>query len=67
VIRVRRKYIIELERTADDHIVGVIRRDEMSEPVRFSGWIQLLSLLERPLLAVSEPVPGRDTDQRRLG
>jgi len=51
----RRRYIIELERTADDHIEGVVARDGLSEPVPFHGWIELLSLLERPLPAELEP------------
>ena len=55
VIRLRRRYIIELERTADDHIEGVVARDGLSEPVPFHGWIELLSLLERPLPAELEP------------
>ena len=42
----RTRYVIDLERTADDHVEGVLRRDGLSEPVPFSGWIELLSLLE---------------------
>jgi hypothetical protein len=63
----RNRYIIELERTADDHIVGVLRRDGLSEPQPFSGWIELLSLMQPPLLAESEPVPEPHTQQRRVG
>jgi hypothetical protein len=55
VTRLRRRYIIELERTEDDHIEGVVGRDCLSEPVPFHGWIELLSLLERPLPAELEP------------
>jgi hypothetical protein len=58
VIRLRRRYIIELERTADDHVEGVLRQDALSEPVPFSGWIELLSLLDPQPLAESEPVAG---------
>jgi hypothetical protein len=57
VIRLRRRYIVDLERTADDHIEGVVARDGLSEPVPFHGWIELLSLLERPLPAELEPGP----------
>jgi hypothetical protein len=57
VIRLRRRYIVELERTADDHIEGVVGRDGLSEAVPFHGWIELLSLLERPLPAELEAGP----------
>lgn len=58
VIRLRRRYIIELERTANDYVEGVLRRDGASETVPFSGWIELLSLLEPRILVESDPVPG---------
>jgi hypothetical protein len=58
VIGLRTRYIIDLERTADNHVEGVLRRDGLSEPVPFSGWIELLSLLEPRRLAKSEPAPG---------
>jgi hypothetical protein len=67
VIRLRTRYIIELERTADDHVEGVLLRDGLSEPVPFSGWIELLSLLDPPLLAESEAGPRQDVPQRRVG
>jgi hypothetical protein len=53
----RRRYIVELGRTADDQVEGVVGRDGLSEPVPFHGWIELLSLLERPFPAELEPGP----------
>jgi hypothetical protein len=67
VISLRTRYIIELERTADDRIVGVLRRDGLSEPLSFSGWIELLSLMQPPLLAESVPVPEPHAQQRGVG
>jgi hypothetical protein len=67
VISLRTRYLIDLERTADDRIVGVIRRDGLPEPQPFSGWIELLSLMQPPLLAESEPVPEPHAQQRRVG
>src|SRR5260370_24629728 len=57
VIRLRRRYIVELERTADDHIEGVVGRDGLSEALPFHGWIALLSPLERPPSPELEPAP----------
>ena len=59
------RYVIELERTADDHVEGVLRRDGMSESLPFSGWLELLSLLEPPRVADPEPGPGQHALERR--
>jgi hypothetical protein len=67
VISLRTRYIIELERTADDRVEGVLGHDGLSEPVPFSGWIELLSLLQPPLLAESEPGSGQNAHRRRAG
>lgn len=67
VIRLRNRYIVELERTADDHVEGVVRRDGTTEAVPFSGWLELLSLMEPPSLAAPEPGLGEDAPRRRVG
>jgi hypothetical protein len=58
VIRLRTRYIIELEQTPDDRVEGILHRDGLSESVPFSGWTELLSLLEPPPRPVSAPVSG---------
>lgn len=42
------RYVIELRRTADDRVEGVVlpEGEEVASP--FSGWLELLSLLEPP-------------------
>ena len=67
VSTVRRRYVISLERTADDRIVGIVRRDGEAEPVPFSGWQEFISLLETPPVVESEPGLGEDTQRRRAG
>jgi hypothetical protein len=61
VIRLRTRYIIELEQMPDERVEGTLHRDGLPEPVPFSGWTELLSLLEPPPRAVPEAVsmPGR--------
>jgi hypothetical protein len=63
----RKRYIVELERTEDNRVVGVLHRHGLSEPLPFSGWIELLSLFDPPVRAESEPVLGQDPDLRRVG
>jgi hypothetical protein len=63
VTRLPRRYIIELEQTPDDRVEGTLRRDGVPEVVPFSGWTELLSLLEPPPRAESEREPGRGLEQ----
>lgn len=58
-----RRYIIELEQTPDERVEGTLRRDGELEPVPFSGWTELLSLLEPPPRVASEPERGRGLEQ----
>jgi len=44
------RYVIELTRTPDDRVEGVVQRDGLTHPVGFSGWMELFSLLEPPPL-----------------
>jgi hypothetical protein len=48
------RYVIELRRTADDRVEGVVLPEggEVGSP--FSGWLELLSLLE-PAADAIEP------------
>lgn len=59
----RTRYIIELEQTPDDRVEGTLRRDGLPDPVPFSGWTELLSLLEPPPRPVPAPVSGRGDHQ----
>ena len=67
VIRLRTRFIVDLERTADDHVEGVVRRDGAAEAVPFSGWLELLSLMEPTPLPASEPGRPADAQRRRVG
>jgi hypothetical protein len=58
-----RRYIIELEQTPDDRVEGTLLRDGEQETVPFSGWTELLSLLEPPPRVASETGPGRGLDE----
>jgi len=40
------RYLIELARTDDDRVQGTVSREGVEEAVTFSGWAELLSLLE---------------------
>lgn len=63
VTRLPRRYIIELEQTPDDRVEGTLRRDGAPETVPFSGWTELLSLLEPPPRLASTPEPGRGLER----
>jgi hypothetical protein len=58
VIRLRMRYIIELDQTPDDRVEGILPCDGLPAAVPFSGSTEFLSLLESPPLAECEPVPG---------
>jgi hypothetical protein len=62
VTRLSRRYIIELEQTPDDRVEGTLHREGAPEPVPFSGWTELLSLLEPPPRVASQPEPGRGVE-----
>ena len=40
------RYLIELARTDDDRVHGTVSREGVEDAVTFSGWAELLSLLE---------------------
>ena len=61
--RLPRRYIIDLEQTPDDRVEGMLRREGAPEPVPFSGWTELLSLLEPPPRVASELEPARAHEQ----
>jgi hypothetical protein len=42
------RYVIELRRTKDDRVEGELMREGISDAAAFSGWAELLSLLEPP-------------------
>ena len=44
------RYVIDLQRTADNRIEGVLRCEGEPQPVAFSGWMELLTLIEPPPL-----------------
>jgi hypothetical protein len=44
------RYVIDLRRTADNRVEGFLRREGATQPVPFSGWIELATLLEPPPL-----------------
>ena len=49
------RFIVEL-RHSDDGVEGEVTREGATEPQRFSGWLELLRLLEPP--------QGRGTEER---
>ena len=61
--RLSRRYIIDLEQTPDDRVEGTLHREGEPEPVPFSGWTELLSLLEPPPRVAAQPEPGRGIEQ----
>jgi hypothetical protein len=48
------RYVIELTRTRDDRVEGVVIRDGLGHAVGFSGWSELMSLLEPPPLGTAD-------------
>jgi hypothetical protein len=54
------RFVIDVLRTEDDRVEGVVTRDGGETPVRFSGWLELMHVLEPA--AVDDrrhPEPGR--------
>jgi hypothetical protein len=48
------RYVVELRRTPDDRVEGVVLPEGCEVGSPFSGWLELLSLLE-PAAEASEP------------
>jgi hypothetical protein len=46
------RYVIELRRTPDDRVEGVVLTEGHEVGAPFSGWLELLSLLEPPADAI---------------
>jgi hypothetical protein len=42
------RYVVELQRTPDDRVEGVVLPEGCEVGAPFSGWLELLSLLEPP-------------------
>jgi hypothetical protein len=62
------RYVIDLRRTADNRVEGVLRREGTTQPVPFSGWIELATLLEPPPLdPAGEPRAAAEEDWRLPG
>ena len=40
------RFLVELHRTEDGGVEGVLTREETGQPQAFSGWLELLRLLE---------------------
>jgi hypothetical protein len=40
------RFLIEVLRTEDDRVEGVVTREGGETPVRFSGWLELMHVLE---------------------
>lgn len=53
------RYVIELTPTDDDRVEGVVIRDGLGHAVSFSGWTELMSLLEPPPRGAA--APGKDS------
>jgi hypothetical protein len=49
------RYIIDIDDARRDRVEGHVTRESDQVPSSFSGWLELLSLLERP-----GPGPGDD-------
>jgi hypothetical protein len=56
------RFLIDVQRTPDDRVEGVVLPEGGEVGSTFSGWMELLSLLEPPR-TVAEPVsqPGAGT------
>jgi hypothetical protein len=40
------RFVIDVLRTEDDRVEGVVTREGGETPVRFSGWLELMHVLE---------------------
>jgi hypothetical protein len=40
------RFLIDVLRTEDDRVEGVVTREGGETPVRFSGWLELMHVLE---------------------
>jgi hypothetical protein len=55
------RFVLELTPTEDGRVEGVLVREGSDEPQRFSGWLDLLRLLERSAghrNVAADPRPG---------
>lgn len=48
------RFVIELRRTEDDRVEGYLTSDGTPEERPFSGWAELMSLLEPPMIEVTD-------------
>lgn len=55
------RYVMELRRTEDDRVEGFLIREGSTQSAAFSGWAELLSLLQPPPL---EPGEGQQVGMR---
>ncbi len=54
------RYVVEVWRTEDDRVEGRLAPEGSTEMMPFSGWIELLGLLEPPPLEITlppDPIP----------
>ncbi|MEW6472590.1 MAG: hypothetical protein AB1679_09990 [Actinomycetota bacterium] len=51
----RVRFVVEVWRTEDDRVEGRLAPEGSSEMLPFSGWIELISLLEPPPLEITLP------------
>jgi hypothetical protein len=59
------RFVIDVRWTPDDRIEGVVVPEGAGAGSSFSGWMELISLLEPPRrVARSVPVPGGDQQRR---
>ena len=58
------RFVIDVVRTDDDRVEGLVTSEGRDHAVRFSGWLELLHLLEPPVDggAGSEGRRGRPAD-----
>jgi hypothetical protein len=58
------RYLIDVRRTPDDRVEGVVLPEGGEVGSTFSGWMELLSLIEPPR-TVSEPVSPEGRQLKR--
>jgi hypothetical protein len=55
------RFVVDVRRTPDDRVEGVVVPEGAEAGLSFSGWMELLSLLEPPRRAAeSASAPARD-------
>jgi hypothetical protein len=58
------RFMIDVRWTPDDRVEGVVVPEGRDVGSAFSGWMELLSLLEPPR-TVAEPASGQSSSQKR--